>query len=165
ETNYRRALSSVPEPDRFEAEARTQALSSSTPYITAKHMRPDWPAYVSLLALPSAATLCSNVVPPWAFMWALSFSIFPALKWMTWWKARQLFPNSASWSTIYLFAWPGMDAAAFLDPGVRTARLNVQQWLPAIVKTVLGILLLWVVARHVSLQLPLVRGWMGLLGL
>jgi D-alanyl-lipoteichoic acid acyltransferase DltB (MBOAT superfamily) len=58
-----------------------------------------------------------------------------------------------------------MDAAAFLDPSVQPARPNLQQWLTAILKTALGILLLWVLARHVSPELPLVRGWTGLLGL
>jgi hypothetical protein len=163
--NYVRALSSVPEPDRFEAEAQDKVLSSSTPYIAEKGMGMDWPAYLPLLALPSAATLCSNAVPPWVFMWALSFSVFAGLKWMTWWKARKRFPHSAARSTGYLFAWPGMDAAAFLDPSVQAARPNLQHWLTAILKTALGILLLWVLARHVSPELPLVRGWTGLLGL
>jgi len=53
-----------------------------------------------------------------------------------------------------------MDAAAFPALGVRTARPNLQQRLPANVKTALGILLLWVVVRHVSRELPqCADGW------
>jgi len=140
-------------------------LSGSTAYITTKGVVPDWPAYLLLLALPASTTLCANVVPPWGFMWALSFSIFAGLKWMTWWKARQSFPSNAARSMAYLLAWPGMDATAFLDPGLRVARPNLRQWLAPVAKTSLGFLLLGVLARRVPADLPLLRGWIGLVGL
>jgi hypothetical protein len=104
-------------------------------------------------------------MPAWLFMWTLSFAIFIALKWITWWQARSLVPHSAGRSLAYLTAWPGMDAEAFLDRHQVPVAPKLQGWLWATLKTGLGIALLWIVARQVPEQLALLRGWVGLLGL
>jgi len=98
-------------------------------------------------------------------MWTLSFGIFAGLKCMTWWKAQQSSSLCASRSIAYLVAWPGMDAAAFLDSKVRVAKPGLRQWLEAFGKTAVGFILLWVLARRLPVELPLLRGWTGLLGL
>jgi D-alanyl-lipoteichoic acid acyltransferase DltB (MBOAT superfamily) len=98
-------------------------------------------------------------------MWALSFSIFTSLKWMTWWTARNRAVSSFGRSAGYLLAWPGMDAESFLDVDRHARRPAPRQWLLASLSTLLGIALLWVIARHVSTEEPLVRGWVGLFGL
>lgn len=123
----------------------------------------NWPAWLPLAALPATTIALRDRMPEWLFMWALSFSLFAALKWTSWWKARSQAPHTASRSLAYLIAWPGMNAEAFLDQRIQTARPGVQEWLWAAAKTVLGIALLWAVARHASQSL--LQGWIGLLGL
>ena len=98
-------------------------------------------------------------------MWALSFAIFAALKWMTWWTARSYSTHNLARTIAYLAAWPGMDAEAFLDSSRRPVRPGVRQWLWASTKTALGVVLLWAVARRIPVQYSLLRGWVGLFGL
>ena len=58
-----------------------------------------------------------------------------------------------------------MDANSFLDAGQRARRPGAPDWLWAIFETALGATLLWIVARGVSLERPLIRGWIGMVGL
>jgi alginate O-acetyltransferase complex protein AlgI len=98
-------------------------------------------------------------------MWALSFSIFAGLKWMTWWKARARVAHRAGRSLAYLVAWPGMDAEAFLDEDMHPVKPIAQEWIWAVLKTALGVALLWIVARRIPEEQNLLRGWIGLFGL
>lgn len=98
-------------------------------------------------------------------MWGLSFAIFAALKWMTWWSAHDQAPASVGRSLAYLLAWPGMDADTFLDPRVPPDRPKRKEWLWAATKTALGIVLIWVIARRIPAEQSLLRGWIGLFGL
>lgn len=98
-------------------------------------------------------------------MWTLSFAIFAALKWMSWWRARGYAVHQPGRSLAYLFAWPSMDAEAFLNPTPLQKRPGLQPWVWASLKTALGVMLLWMIARRVPTELPIVRGWAGLLGL
>lgn len=104
-------------------------------------------------------------MPAWLFMWILAFAIFASLKWMTWWEARDRVGHSAGRSLAYLAAWPGMDAETFLDSSLRAAQPPAREWLWALLKTGVGVLLLWVVAGMVPARQMLVRGWVGLFGL
>jgi alginate O-acetyltransferase complex protein AlgI len=104
-------------------------------------------------------------MPAWLFMWSLAFAIFAGLKWQTWWQARSQVGHTVGRSLAYLFAWPGMDAGAFLDVGRQLPSVHFRDWLWAAGKTLLGIGLLWEAARYVPEQEPLLRGWIGLLGL
>jgi len=97
-------------------------------------------------------------------MWALSFTIFAGLKWMTWWNARAP-AHSTGRSLAYLVAWPGMDAESFLDPMQRPGRPGLQEWHWAAFKTCIGVLFLWVVARQIPAEQSMIRGWIGLFGL
>ena len=120
--------------------------------------------------MPLAAIACRNLVPAWAFMWVLSLAIFLGLKWLTWWNARVRIAHAAWRSAAYLLASPGMDAKAFLDASQRVPAQPLATWLGAtwlgaIAKTVLGAALLWLGARFVPQQEPLLRGWVGMLGL
>ena len=125
----------------------------------------SWPGWLPLLALPAAAISFRDRLPAWLFMWALSFAIFAALKWMTWWTARGRAESTLARSIVYLLAWPGMDAEAFLASTARVARPGLKQWLEAAAKTALGVILLWTIARRVPIGMPLLRGWIGLFGL
>jgi hypothetical protein len=122
-----------------------------------------WLGWLPLIALPATPIALRNRMPAWLFMWSLSFAMFAALKWMSWWKARSEVAHTAGRSLAYLAAWPGMDADAFLDKRRHVAQPNLSEWLWASAKTALGIVLLWIFARQMSQ--PLLQGWIGLLGL
>jgi hypothetical protein len=111
------------------------------------------------------AVACRNVLPPWAFMWLLAVAIYVSLKWLTWWRARTRIAHPAWRSAAYLLAWPGMDAEAFLDASQRIPSPPPMTWLWAIIEAITGVVLLWVVARSVPQAEPLLRGWLGMLGL
>jgi hypothetical protein len=118
-----------------------------------------------IVVVPATLVILRNRMPDWVFMWALAFSIFAGLKWITWWQARKNIPHSALRSLAYLLAWPGMDAETFLDPRAVPPKPQFQEWLWASLKTAFGIALLWVVARWIPPQKLLLQGWIGLFGL
>jgi hypothetical protein len=118
-----------------------------------------------LVLLPTLVIWFRDHMPAWLFMWSLAFAIFSGLKWITWWKARNRVPHSLARSVAYLAAWPGMDAEAFLDSRRNAPRARFGEWLWALSKALFGAALLWQVARLVPEAHPLVRGWLGLLGL
>ncbi len=125
----------------------------------------SWVGYLPICVLPVAALTCRSRVQPWAFMCILAFSIFVSLKWLTWCKARTRIAHSAWRSAAYLLAWPGMDAESFLDVSRRVAPPPTRDWLWAVFKTALGATLFWVIARRLPEGQPLLRGWMGMLGM
>ncbi len=121
----------------------------------------EWIPSVALIAV--AASLRARL-QPWVFMWVLAAAIFYGLKWSTWWRARGDVVHSSARSLAYLLAWPGMDAVNFLGSS-RPTRPTVSQWLRAASKTTAGIILLWGFVREVPENLPLLRGWLGLVAL
>jgi len=125
----------------------------------------SWFGWLPICVLPLSAIACCNALPPWMFMWTLSFTIFISLKWLTWWRAQFRIAHSSWRSAGYLLAWPGMDAEAFLDANRSVATPLPTAWLRAIFETALGVILLWMVARSVPQGEPLLRGWVGMLGL
>jgi len=126
---------------------------------------PSWIGWLPLPVLPLSAVAFRDVLPPWAFMWILAFAIYFSLKWLTWWMARSRVAHATWRSAAYLLAWPGMDAEAFLDANRRVPPPLPTTSLWAIIETILGAILLWVVARSVPQGEPLLRGWLGMLGL
>jgi hypothetical protein len=130
---------------------------------------PDGHAYklVGWLPLPlffALAVWFGRSLPPWAYMCALALAIYFSLKWLTWWHERGDVTHTAARSAAYLLAWPGMDAVTFLSDSHARKPQSVQ-WGWALTKTCTGILLMWVCARHVPANLPLLQGWIGLLAL
>jgi alginate O-acetyltransferase complex protein AlgI len=115
--------------------------------------------------MPAAAVFFRDRMPAWLFMWTLSFAIFAALKWMTWWTAHDRSAAGAGRALAYLIAWPGMDAEAFLDGSQRPIQPHGKEWCWALAKTAFGFVLLWVVARRIPAEQTLLRGWIGLFGL
>jgi len=96
-------------------------------------------------------------------MWLLAVALFAGLKWVSWWRVRSQVVHRPWRSVAYLLGWPGMDAEAFLDEQRQAARPRAVEWLWAVVKTLAGIALIWIIARRA--QMPLAQGWTGLLGL
>lgn len=124
-----------------------------------------WVGWLPLILLPSGAALLRNRIPAWAFMWALSIALYEALKWVSWWRSPARARATGPRSLGYLIAWPGMDADEFLETTRPVARPSPREWLWAVGKTALGAVLLWVFARIVPAEHPLVRGWVGLIGM
>jgi hypothetical protein len=125
----------------------------------------EWIGWSPLAVLPLGAWACRSFLPPWGFMWTLAVAIYAGLKWLSWWNARNRIDHSGWRSIAYLLAWPGMDAESFLDSTKSISPPTYQRWSWALFKTVLGASLLWVVARTIPSGKPLLRGWVGMLGL
>lgn len=98
-------------------------------------------------------------------MWVLAACIFFGLKWQSFWKARTRVAHPVWRSAAYLSAWPGMDAESFLDPRKKAQPPKLGEWILAIAETALGVSLFWLVARRISAANPLLRGWIGMLGI
>jgi alginate O-acetyltransferase complex protein AlgI len=126
---------------------------------------PPWIGWVPLLTLPLLVIAVGDRLPPWAFMWMLAFSIYAGLKWLTWWKARNHVAHTAWRSVAYVLAWPGMDGESFLNESQRAPRPLARDWLWAAFETAAGAVVLWAVARAAPEDQPLLRGWIGMLGL
>ena len=122
-------------------------------------------AFAPMTLAPLAVVMFHRGMPPWAFMWLLAISIYASLKWASWWRSPMRVPASWGRSVGYLLAWPGMDAENFLDARRRTAAPRLAEWAWALAKTALGVVLLWGTARAVPERWPLVRGWVGLVGM
>ena len=102
--------------------------------------------------------------PRWAQMWALAFTLYFCFKWLTWQQAAVR--DAALWRhPAYLLAWPGMDAASFLE-GARSepSRCRAFEWAAAVGKLALGVVLWFGIARLFSQQ-PYLAGWIGGTGL
>ena len=124
-----------------------------------------WIGWLPISILPLMAVACRNLLPAWVFMWILSLVIYLSLKWLTWWRARSRIAHSAWRSVAYLLGWPGMDAEAFFDASQRVPPPLPASWLWAIIETILGTILLWIVTRSIPQGEPLLRGWAAMLGL
>src|SRR5206468_746215 len=135
-----------------------------------------WPAWMALLILPVDALLLRNHVAPWQFMWLMAGAIFFGCKWLTAWRAQKPNADLKLLRTLgYFFAWPGMDAEKFLSPPLGPSRPQLDSlkpsslalprtrlW-PAIVKILLGTILLFGVARFADQ--PVLAAWIGMIGM
>jgi hypothetical protein len=126
-----------------------------------------WPrGLLPLLILPVVALLAASSMPRWGFMWAMAFALYAGCKWLTYREARARGAASDRRRALgYLFAWPGMDAAAFLGATDGRDQPSPTEWGVAALKTLLGATLLWVVARAAMPVNPLLAGWIGMAGL
>jgi hypothetical protein len=124
----------------------------------------SWGGWLPLAVVPLIAVAVRSLLPSWGFMWLLAFSIYAALKWLSWWRARRM-PQSRWRSIVYLLAWPGMGAQSFLDARRVAAPPARRNWAWATFETALGAALLWSIARTVPERAALLRGWVGMLGL
>jgi len=124
-----------------------------------------WAAWLPLAAVAIAAIAVRNRLPPWVFMWVLALGIYAALKWASWWRSAGRRQAPTGRSLGYLIAWPGMDAESFLDDSRQVTAPESGDWVWAFLKTIAGIVLVWLVPRRVPVTEPLLRGWVGLLGM
>ena len=126
-----------------------------------------WQGWGLVLLLPAAVILLvPSTWPRWAFMWSLAFGIYAGCKWLTW--CRTPVKGVPVWRHAgYLLAWPGLDAAAFLNSrlSVPSATPSLREWLFAASKFALGVSLLFGVVRWDPTQFPYVIGWVGMIGI
>jgi hypothetical protein len=103
--------------------------------------------------------------PRWAQMWTLALSIYAGCKWLTW-QATAI-PDVPAWKHYaYLFAWPGMDAASFLEEsGSHLSRCRDNEWIAAASRLMFGVALLFGVARVIPQHDEYVVGWIGMIGI
>lgn len=107
------------------------------------------------------ATLLGDI-PRWALMWLLASGLFFAGK-----VAMLLGSGLRGWRLAgFALAWVGMDTAPFHDKAKEKRQpalfaLRAATW--PLFNTLLGVGLLWGVARHVAQ--PLAAGWVGMVGL
>jgi hypothetical protein len=125
-----------------------------------------WPGLAPLVVLPAVVLALHASLPAWLSMWAMLVAVFAGCKWLTWWDAPiEARHSSRGRSLGYLFAWPGMDAAAFLKSNQNVSRPRAVEWTAAALKTLLGIALICGVAPLFPIEHPLVVGWTGMIGL
>ncbi|KAF0243487.1 MAG: hypothetical protein FD180_3377 [Planctomycetota bacterium] len=115
--------------------------------------------WAPLIALPSAAFALREILPAWAWMWALCAAIFVGCKWAT---LRNVSGAKLGSSLAYLFAWPGMDAKRFLHGRAKSAP-RTTEWAAAEIKLVLGAALFFGVARFGPNDLA--AAWIAMAGL
>jgi hypothetical protein len=102
-------------------------------------------------------------IPPWEFMWGLSVVIYSCLKWMTWHSSNVAAPV---WKQLaYLFAWPGMDADAFLGTRRAVAAPSPSEWGFACFKLGGGLSLIGFAISRLHNERELVVGWIGMIGI
>lgn len=104
--------------------------------------------------------------PRWALMWTLAVEIYLGCKWLTWQRARVR--HVPAWKhAAYLLAWPGLDAASFLEGGPisNCSHCRFIEWLAALGKLTFGAALLFAVPRMVPSQHAYIAGWIGMIGL
>jgi hypothetical protein len=104
--------------------------------------------------------------PPWALMWALAIAIYAGCKWLTWWTTA--ISHVPVWrQAAYLLAWPGLDAASFLEeePIAISSRCRSVEWLGALGRLAFGFALFFGVARMIPPRHAYVVGWIGMIGL
>lgn len=125
-----------------------------------------WRGWAPLVLLPvSVLWLSPQDWPRWELMWLLAGAVYFSAKWLTW--RRTPTSNAPLWMHLaYLFAWPGMDAAAFLDPeSTQIKRPDLGEWLFAWAKLSFGCLVFFGLARWMPADIPYLTGWSGLVGL
>lgn len=127
---------------------------------------PWWRGWGPLVGLPLVVVLAAPATwPAWAIMWSLALALYAGFKWLTW--RRTPVPGASVARHLgYLFAWPGMDAAAFLDPRPHNAtRPSAGEWLFAAAKFAAGLTLLAAGVRRVPVADAYWVGWAGMIGL
>ena len=121
--------------------------------------------WTPLALLPPLASLALPTrLPAWACMWVMAYAIFFGCKWATLLGAGEaLRRTSLARILAYLFAWPGMDAEAFLEQRRHRRRASTREWIAAVAKPASGLVLLYGVARQFA-DVPLLAGWIGMVG-
>jgi hypothetical protein len=121
---------------------------------------------MTILILPALALLLAPSLPRWGFMWTMAGALYASGKWLTYRSVSARVPRANRPLALgYLLAWPGMNAKAFLLRADRGGRPRRSEWGAAVLKTLTGVTLTWIVARTALPNHPLLAGWLGMVGL
>lgn len=131
-----------------------------------RHMKRTYTDWIPLILLPPLAIFIARpLLPAWGTLFALAFSIFYGFKWLTYRRAVRMGAAPGVRSVIgYLFFWVGMDAPAFFDRRASVKKPGRSEWLFALFKTALGLVLFFLVARIFYPLHTLTTGYIGLAG-
>ncbi len=123
--------------------------------------------FLPLTLLLMAAFSLRPLLARWMWMWAIAMALFAGLKWISLRlpAAATNAPPPRRRLLAYLFAWPGMDAAAFMNREKRATMPGRQDWIAAAVNITSGAILLWGIARLLIGTDPLIAGWIGMVGM
>ena len=124
-----------------------------------------WIDTLPLFGLTGLGIALGQFLPPWIWMWTIAFALFAGCKWLTFRLAvhRGLI-TKGSRAVGYLFAWPGMDARAFLPDTPIATKPTLAAWLRSGVNVVIGAALLLTAPRWLLDKTPLLAGWAGMVG-
>jgi hypothetical protein len=101
--------------------------------------------------------------PGWEVMWMIAFALYAGCKCAAWRTAR--LEDAPAWKrAAFLFAWPGMDAEAFVGRKPLSVRPSTE-WLAAAARGVFGLMLFFGVARKLPPAHHYLAGWTGMIGL
>ena len=123
-----------------------------------------WVKWVPAVLLPIFAGALGRGLPGWVFMWIMAVALFIAAKWIT---ISQLVFSKERVNRLrlmqYLVFWPGMDPSPFYA-GDTAPVPPKREWVVAGTKTLFGATLLWFGVGCVTRNHPLLRGWVGMIG-
>jgi predicted DCC family thiol-disulfide oxidoreductase YuxK len=123
----------------------------------------DW---LPLLVLGPAAAVFGRQFPAWLYMWTLAFALFAGCKWLCFRRELAKSPKvSLRLKLGFLFGWIGMDAANFFAKAKIIKKPLAAEWFAAVLKILLGSLLIWIAVRRALAIHPLLAGWTGMVGL
>src|SRR5262245_59346153 len=105
-----------------------------------------------------------RAVPAWAVMWTLAVAIYAGCKWLSWRRAS-VSGASPGMTLGYLLIWPGLDANTFLGRGRDVKRPERNEWIAALTKTAIGLIVLFVITARIPMNQPWVAGWVGMVGI
>lgn len=131
--------------------------------------RTTWLDWLPLFAMTAAAAVLARGFAAWIYMWLIAVAVFAGFKWLTWRDAVRRLPRvTMGRSLAYLLAWPGMDAAAFLDARLRPHDPPSERFIALTIATInilLGGVLLVAVTPMLAPASALAAGWAVMIGL
>lgn len=123
-----------------------------------------WPRFGPALAAAAGTFALGRQLPAWLYMWTLAIALFAGVKWITIVPRLGELKSRRGRLALYVFAWPGLDAAAFCGEAKVQAPAR-REWMAAAIKMGLGLCLIYTASPSLIEHYPLAAGWMGMIGL
>lgn len=122
--------------------------------------------FLPLVILPLLVLAFRSQLAAWIFMWSMTFALYAGCKWLTFRLATRADKLPEARRALgYLLAWPGMNAAEFLNRKNNPPKPCRTEWLFAAAKVVFGFVLLYRATRLAWPDHLLIAGWIGMTGI
>ncbi len=126
-----------------------------------------WLGWLAVVLLPAIVLiLARDKVSPWVLMWLLTVAIFYSFKCLSWTSSH--LPRS-TWARRlgFWFAWPGMDAARFLNVErlADAQRPTRDEWVRSVGMIVFGAVIFYLGVRLIGTGNDYIAAWCGMFGL